>query len=91
MTGARPEAVFVFEFAFEDVGDDLHVAMRMCGEAVIGRDPIFVDDAQRTESHPFWIPVIVEAEGVMALQPALISAAAFVAFSDLNHAVLSLC
>ena len=79
----------MFEFAFEDVGDDLHVAVRMRWEAVIRRDPIFVDDAQRTESHPFRIPVIVEAEGVMRLQPAVISAPAFVASSDLNHGVCS--
>src|ERR1700730_8247679 len=73
--GAGAQAVFVSKLARQDIGDDLHVAMGMSWETAAGRDPIFVDDAQRAETHPLGIGVVIEAEGVAGLQPAVIAAA----------------
>jgi hypothetical protein len=77
----------VLQLAFENVGDDFHVAMRMRGKSSVGRDPIFVDDAQRAESHPLRIPIIAKAEGVMSFEPAVVSATTFLAGTNLNHGV----
>src|SRR5258708_32931519 len=82
---SRSQAVFVLKLAFKNVGDDFHIAMRMRWKAVIGRDPIFVDDPKRTEFHPLGVPVVVKAESVVSLQPSVIAAATFFASSNLNH------
>src|ERR1700691_1140846 len=85
---AGPQAVFVLEFAFENIGDDFHIAMRMRRKSSVGRDPIFVDHPQRAESHPLGIPIFAETEGVMRLEPAVVSAASFVSRPNLNHSYL---
>jgi hypothetical protein len=47
----RPEnlfmahAVLVRDLAFEDVGQDFHVAMAVSTESAAGSDAVFVDDA----------------------------------------------
>src|SRR5258708_199051 len=82
---SRPQAVFVLKLAFKNVGDDFHIAMRMRWKAVVGRDPIFVDDPKRTESHPLRVPIVVKAESMVSLQPSVIAAATFLASSNLNH------
>src|SRR2546423_10267833 len=82
------QAVFVLEFALEHVRDDFHVAMRMRWKTGIGRDPIFVDDAQRAESHPPGIPEIVETESVVSLEPSVVSATTLIGATNLNHDVL---
>src|SRR5579863_7008131 len=82
---AGSEAVFVFELAFKNIRDDFHVAMRMRWKSVVGRNPIFIDDAQRAKSHPLGIPIVGKAEGVLRLEPAVISTAAFGAGTNLNH------
>src|SRR5437868_11865375 len=79
------EAVLVFEFAFENVGDDFHVAMRVRGKSSVGRDPIFVDDAQRAKSNPLRIPVVAEAKGVMGFEPAVVSSTTFLGRTNANH------
>ena len=84
----RSQAVFVFQFPLENVGDNFHVAMRMRGKTIVGRDPILVNHAQRTEAHPLGIPVIVEAESMVSLEPAVIAAAAILTASNPNHGYL---
>ena len=49
--GTVSHAVLVLESSFQDVGDDLHVAVGMHGEAVAALHPVFIDDAQGAESH----------------------------------------
>src|SRR5262252_818722 len=82
------QAVFVLQLAFEDIGDDFHVAVRMRGKPGVGRDVIFVDDAQGAESHPLWIPVIREAEGVFGVEPTVVSATTLVGRTNGNHELL---
>src|ERR1039457_2714872 len=55
---AGANAVLVFERAFENVGDDLHVAMPMGRETRAGTDAILVDYAQRAKSHLAGIVVV---------------------------------
>src|SRR5258708_19636317 len=85
---SRSQAVFVLKLAFKNVGDDFHIAMRMRRKAIVGSDPIFVDNTQRTESHPLRVPVIVEAESVVSLQPSVIAPPPSFASSNLNHGYL---
>ena len=82
---AGAQAVFVFELARQDIGDDLHVAMRMCRETAAGRNPIFIDHAQRAEPHSLGVGVIVKTESMARLQPAVVAAAALTARSDGHH------
>ena len=81
------QAVFVLELAFENVSDDFHVAMRVCREAVVGCNPIFVNDAQRTKSHPLRIPIVAEAESVLSFEPAVVFATTLLAATNLNHGI----
>jgi hypothetical protein len=65
----------------------ISMSVRMGGKSGVGRDPIFVDDAQRAKAHPLGIPKIAEAESVMAFQPAVIGSTAFFTGTNLNHGV----
>src|ERR1700735_2245153 len=58
--GASAEAVLMLERAFEDVGDDLHVAMPMRGKSCCRAHAILIDDPQRAKSHLLLIVVIAE-------------------------------
>ena len=39
------------ELPFDDIAEDLHVAMGVRREAASGRDAVLVDHAERTEAH----------------------------------------
>ena len=64
--------------AAEDVADDFHVAVRMRAEAHAGHDEVVVDDAQAAVTHPLRIVIVREAEGVIAVQPAVVGVAPFI-------------
>src|ERR1700720_665743 len=83
--GAGAEAVLVFQFARQDVSNDLHVTMGMGWETAARRDPVLVDYAQGPEAHPLGIGVIAETESVARLQPAVVAAAAVAAGSYVDH------
>src|SRR6204780_1349001 len=82
---AGAEAVLVLERAFENVGDNLHVAMRMGGEPGAGADAILVDDAQRAKSHLLGIVVVAERERVTAVEPVDFRASAIGRLARSNH------
>ncbi len=44
----------------EDVGDDLHIAMRMHWKTATRRDEIFIDHAQRSKARPLGVTILVE-------------------------------
>src|SRR5208282_6408591 len=73
---AGANAVLVFERAFENVGDDLHVAMPMGRETRAGADAILVDYAQRAKSHLAGIVVVAKRESVAAVEPVDLCASA---------------
>src|SRR5579883_1013294 len=70
--GAVPHAVFVGETPFEDIGNDLHVAMGMRTKAMAGLNPVLVDYAQSAKSHMLRIVVIRERKSVIGIQPTVV-------------------
>src|SRR2546421_594112 len=66
---AVAEAVLVLERPFQDVGHDLHVAVRVPAEAVARLYPVVIDDAQRPEPHLLRVVVVGEGEGVVGVEP----------------------
>ena len=77
----------MLERTFQDIGDDLHVAVTMCGEAVAGTHEVFVDNPQATKTHEAGIVVLVERKGVISVQPTVVEVAAFICFADIDHDV----
>ncbi len=75
---AVAHGVFVFQCAFQHVGEDFEVLMGMHGEAAIGADPVIVDDPQIVEVHVIAVKIAGEAEGVGGFQPTCIGMAALV-------------
>ena len=69
--------ILVLEGAAEDVGDDLHVPVRVHAEPLARQDEIVVDDAQAAEAHPLRIVVVREAKRVISVQPPVVGVAAF--------------
>src|SRR5438128_312742 len=82
---AGADAVLVLERAFENVRDDLHVAMPVCAEPLPRAHPVLVDDAQRPEAHLFWIVIVTERERVPAVEPPEVGGAAFRRLSYIDH------
>src|SRR5690348_6716353 len=62
--------------AVEDVGDDLHVAMRVRREALTRRHAVVVDHAQRAKAHVVRVAVFAEGKRVPAVEPVEARAAA---------------
>jgi hypothetical protein len=62
-------AVLVLEGTIEDVGEDLHVAVRVGGEAAAGGDAVLVDDPELAKAHMVGIVVVPERERVARVQP----------------------
>ena len=60
----------------QDVREDLGVAMRVGREAGLGRDTVFVEDAQAAEGLEAWVEVGRKGEGMIRIQPAMIGMAA---------------
>ena len=69
-------AVLVLHRSFEDVGEDLHVAVGMLAEARRGRDAVLVDDAQGAEAHVRGIVVLVKREAEVGVEPTVVGMAA---------------
>ena len=79
---AVAHAVLVGESSFEDIAEDLHVAMGMGPKAVPGIDAIVVDHPERTEPRVRGVVVIGKGKGVMRFKPAMIGIAALVGSSE---------
>ena len=77
----------VLQLAFEDVGEDLHVAVAVRAEALARGDAVVVDHPQRPEVHPLRVVVVGEGEGVIGLEPAVIEESAVGTAAYLQHGV----
>src|SRR5207237_10296037 len=75
--GPIAHAVAMLQRARENVSDDFHVAMRVRGKTLCGRDAIFIDDPQRAEVHVRRIEILIERESVISVEPTKIKVAAF--------------
>src|SRR5262245_60544254 len=69
------EAVLMRDRARADIGDDLHVGMRVRGEAGMGRDLVVVPDAQGPVPHPLGVVIARERAMMLGLEPAMVGAA----------------
>ena len=70
---------------FQHIGNNLHVAVAMCGKPIARRHPILVHHPQRTKAHSGRIVIIGERKGVMRIEPTMIGMAPVVGFEELNH------
>lgn len=71
--------------AFEDEGEDLHVAVAMLAEAGPRGDAVLVEDPQHPEAIPARVAVLAEEEGMAGLEPAVVEGGALGAAADLEH------
>src|SRR3954469_6474537 len=70
--GTGTHAVLVFKRTFKNVGDDFHVTVRVCPESFTWSYTIFVNNAQRSESHVVRVVILVEGKRVIRVQPPVI-------------------
>ena len=61
--------------ALPDIGDNLHVRVRMGWKTALGGDFIVVPDAQGSPAHPGRIVITAEGEMVAGVEPAMIGMA----------------
>jgi hypothetical protein len=71
--------------ACSDIGDDFHVAVRVRGEAGLGRDQVIIPDAETTPAHALRIGVLREGEMVVGVKPAMVGAAEGFKRPDFDH------
>ncbi len=82
---ACSHAVFVLERSFQNVGDDLHISMRMCPKTLRRGNAILINDPQGSESHVVPVMVGVEGERVVSVEPAVVGMAPLVSMTDCNR------
>jgi hypothetical protein len=84
---AIAHAVFVRQFAFQYIADDLHVSMGMRAKSGSRGNAIFIDHAQVSHAHMARIMVASEGEAVVALEPTVIGITALTGLAkDLHRA-----
>ena len=69
-TGAQ--GVLVFQRAFEHIGENLHVAVRVLAEAFTGGHAVIVDHQQVGKTLLFRVAIVGEGKGMERLQPTVI-------------------
>ena len=75
----------MLQSAFQQIGNDFHIAMRMHGKAVSGLHPILIDDSEGAESHVAGVVILIEGETVAGVQPPMIGATPFFTATNRNH------
>src|SRR6266566_10063035 len=61
--------IAMFEGAFDDIGDDFHLTMRVKGKAAGGSYYVVIENAQRAKIHVCRVVVVVEREMPMRIKP----------------------
>src|SRR5690606_19464438 len=82
---AAATAVAMRERAADHVAQDLHVGVPMRRKPAARRDTVFVDHAQRPETHPPGVVVMAERKRVPAVEPSGVDVAAFGTGPDYAH------
>ena len=65
------------QFAVQDVGENLGIAVRVRWETCSAIDAVFVEDSQTAEVLESWVVVAGEAECVVSVQPAVVGVPSF--------------
>src|SRR6516165_7431887 len=71
--------------ALADIGDDLHVCMRMRGKSRVGGDLVVVPHSQASVAETLRVVIAGEGEVMLRLQPTVICATKGVEWSLLDH------
>src|SRR5207245_6153956 len=85
---AGAQAIPVRQSTFEDISENLHVAVKMGGETGARLHPIVVDHPERTETHVGWVMVVPERKSVAAVQPVEQRPAALFSLPNDNQSLL---
>ena len=79
------EVVAVGDRALADVGDNLHLAVRMRVKAGARRHLVVIPDTQRAKAHTLRVVVVPETEVMPSIQPLIAEAAEPGEGSNLDH------
>ena len=62
----------MLELTAEDIGENLHVTVRVGREATTASDPVLVDHSQTAEAHLLWVVVVGKGEAVASVEPTVV-------------------
>ena len=82
--------VFVVEYAFADVRDDLHVSVRVHREPAVWSDLVVIPDHETAEPRVRWIAQAVDCEVMPGLEPVVIPAFQGIPCPELENLVIPL-
>ena len=78
-------AVLVGQFAFQNVAQDLHVAVSVGSKAASFGYAVFVDHAQRAIAHVLGVVIVGKRKCVVRIEPAVVGMASFVTLAYCQH------
>src|SRR3989338_3077739 len=70
-------AVFVFQSAFEDYRNNLHVVMKVHSKSLARFYNVIIKNSKKSKIHSSWIVIISKAEAVPAVKPSKFGRASF--------------
>ena len=83
--GTVAHAVLVRQRSFQNIGHDLHVAMRVRRESAATGYAVVIHYAQGAKLYVFRIVIISERKSEAGIEPAVIGMAAVVALANVDH------
>src|SRR5262245_22809434 len=82
---ARARAVLVCQCAFEHIGENFHVPVRMSPEPSPRSNSIFIDHSKIAEAHVLRVVVVAERKRMTAVEPAGLRSTSFSCRPYSNH------
>src|SRR5260370_21243385 len=78
-------AVLMSQRAFQNVRENLHVAMAVRSKSGAWSDAIFIDHAQAPEAHELGVIIIRKGKRVVRVEPAMIGVTPLFTSANLYH------
>lgn len=69
--------IFMLNGTRENIGNDLHVAVRVHAESSSGGDAVLIDNSKRPKMNMRWIVIIGKRKSMVGIEPSMIEMAAF--------------
>src|SRR5208282_5942385 len=79
------EAVLMGDRTLADIGDDLHVGVRVRWKPGVGRDRVVIPHSQRAPAHALGVMVVGEREMVLGVEPTVVRTAQAFEGSAFDH------
>src|SRR5690606_4252347 len=79
------QRILMCQFTFQDVGNDLHIAVRVHVKSRTGNHDVIVDHPQRTKPHSFGIHKMAEGKSMLTVEPSGSGFTANVSVMNANH------